>query len=57
MANKTDLDVRVLIDDAGGTLANITTYLTSAAIRGVQDVIEDTALSDEERQYLPAAYQ
>ena len=53
MANKTDLDVRFSIDNAGGTLTNITAYLTSAAVRGVQDVIEDTALSNEEKQYLP----
>jgi len=53
MANKTDLDIRVLLDTAGGALANITPYLTSAAIRGALDIIEDTALSDEERSYLP----
>lgn len=53
MANKTDLDMRVKIDNASGTLTDITAYLTSAAIRGALDVIEDTALSDEERSYLP----
>lgn len=53
MANKTDLDLRVLLDGAGGTLVNITGYLTSASIRGAMDVIEDTALSDTERSYLP----
>lgn len=52
MANLTDLDIRVLLDNSGGTLANITAYLTSAAIRGIQDIIEDTALSDTERSYL-----
>ena len=52
MANKTDLDIRVKIDDSGGTLADITAYLTSASIRGIQDLIEDSALPDEEKQYL-----
>ncbi len=52
MANKTDLDVRVKIDNAAGSLTDITAYLTSAAIRGALDIIEDTALSDEERSYL-----
>lgn len=53
MANKTDLDVRVKIDNAGASLTDITAYLTSAAIRGIQDLIEDTSLSDEEKQYVP----
>ena len=53
MANKTDLDVRVKIDNAGASLADITAYLTSAAIRGIQDIIEDTSLADEEKSYLP----
>lgn len=53
MANRTDLDVRVCIDNSTGNLADITSYLTSAAIRGVQDLIEDTSLNDDERSYLP----
>jgi len=53
MANKTDLDIRVKLDNAGGTLTDITAYLTSASISGAMDIIEDTALSDEERSYLP----
>ena len=53
MANKTDLDIRVLLDTAGAALGNITAYLTSASIRGAMDIIEDTALSNEERSYLP----
>jgi len=53
MANKTDLDVRVKLDNAAGSLTDITAYLTSAAIRGALDVLEDTALNDEERTYLP----
>ena len=53
MANKTDLDIRVLLDTAGGAKANITAYMTSASISGAMDIIEDTALSNEERSYLP----
>ena len=53
MANLTDLDIRVLLDTAGGAKANITAYLTSASISGAMDIIEDTALSNEERSYLP----
>ena len=52
MANKTDLDIRVLLDNAAGTLTNITAYLTSASIRGVQTLIEDTALSNEEQSFV-----
>jgi hypothetical protein len=52
MANLTDLDVRVCLDDTSGNLADITSYLTSASIRGALDLIEDTALNDTERSYL-----
>ncbi len=53
MANKTDLDIRFALDNTTGTLTNITAFLNAAAVRGVQDVIEDSALSNEEKQYLP----
>lgn len=53
MANLTDLDVRVCVDNASYNLTNITPYLTSASIRGVQDLLEDSALSDEEKTFLP----
>ena len=52
MANLTDLDVRVCIDNTAGNLTDITAYLTSASLRGMQDTIEDTALSDTEHSYL-----
>lgn len=52
MANKTDLDVRVKIDNSGGTLTDITAYLTSASIRSALDILEDTALSNEEKSYV-----
>ena len=52
MTNKTDLDIRVLLDNAAGSLVNITAYLTGASIRGVQTLIEDTSLSDEEQSFV-----
>jgi len=53
MANKTDLDMRLKIDNAAASLTDITAYVTSAALRGALDIIEDTAISNEERSYLP----
>lgn len=52
MANKIYKDMRIKIDNAAGTLADITSYLSSATLRSVQDIIEDTSLADEERSYL-----
>lgn len=52
MANKIYKDITVRIDNAAGSLADITSYLSSASIRSVQDAIEDTGMADEERQYL-----
>jgi hypothetical protein len=52
MANKTDLDARIKIDNAATTLTDITSYLTSASVRGALDIIEDTALNNEERSYV-----
>lgn len=52
MANKIYKDMRIKIDNAAGTLTDITSYLSSATLRHVQDVIEDSSLADEERSYL-----
>ena len=53
MANKIGKDVRVKIDgNASSVLVDITAYLSSASIRSTQDLIEDTAMADDERQYL-----
>lgn len=52
MGNKIFKDLRIKIDGAGGTLTDITAYLSSASVRSVQDTIEDTGLSDEEKSYL-----
>lgn len=52
MANKIFKDMTIKIDNAAGSLTDITAYLSSASIRGVQDVIEDTSMGDEEKSYL-----
>jgi hypothetical protein len=52
MANKIYKDMRIRIDNAEGSLADITSYLSSASVRGVQDTIEDTSLGDANKSYL-----
>lgn len=52
MANKIYKDMRIKIDNASGTLTDITAYLSSGTLRHVQDTIEDTGLADDERSYL-----
>ena len=52
MANKIYKDIRVKVDGAGGTLVDITAYLSSASIRSVQDTIEDTGMADTTKSYL-----
>lgn len=52
MANKIYKDMQIKIDNAAGSLTDITSWLSSASIRAVQDTIEDTGMSDDERQYL-----
>ena len=44
--------MRVKIDNAAGSITDITSYLSSASLRAVQDTIEDTSLADDERSYL-----
>lgn len=52
MANLIYKNETVKIDNAAGTLTDITPYLTSFSMSGSQDTIEDTAMGDEERSYL-----
>lgn len=52
MANKIFKDMRLKIDNSGGTLTDITSYLSSVSIRAIQDTIEDTSMADEEKSYL-----
>lgn len=52
MANLIYKDITIKIDNAAGTLTDVTSYLTSGSIRSTQDTIEDTGMGDTERQYL-----
>lgn len=52
MPNKIFKDMSVKVDNSTGTLTDITAFLSSASLRAVQDIIEDTGLADEERSYL-----
>lgn len=52
MANLIYKDIRVKIDNSTGTLTDITSYISNASIRAVQDIIEDTSMADSERSYL-----
>ena len=52
MANKIFKDMTIKIDNAAGSLTDITTSLSSASIRSVQDTIEDTAMADATKSYL-----
>lgn len=56
MGNKIYKDMTIKVDAPNSTgvlaLVDMTSYLTSATLRHVQDVIEDTSLADEERSYL-----
>lgn len=52
MANTIFKDMTIKVDNAAGTLTDITSFLSSASIRSVQDTIEDTSMADEEKSYL-----
>jgi len=52
MANSIFKDMTIKVDNAAGSLTDITAYLTSASIRSVQDTIEDSGLSDATHSYL-----
>ena len=52
MANTIFKDMTIKVDNAAGSLTDITAYLSSASIRAVQDTIEDSAMADEEKSYL-----
>ena len=53
MANKIYKDMRVRIDGNGtSVMVDITPYLSSASIRSTQDLIEDSAMADDEKSFL-----
>jgi hypothetical protein len=53
MANLIYKDETIKIDNVAGTLTDYTAYLTSFAISASQDTIEDSAMGDEEKSFLP----
>jgi hypothetical protein len=53
MANKTYRDISLKVDSATGTLTEINTYINQASIQATLSLMEDTALGDDERSYLP----
>lgn len=53
MANLIYKDETIKLDNAAGTLTDITAYITSETLSGSQDVIEDTTMGDEEKSVLP----
>lgn len=52
MANLPWKGMTVKIDNASGSLTDITNWTNQASIAAVQEALEDTALVDEERSYL-----
>ena len=53
MAHLTSVDMAFHIDNAAGTLTAITGSVNSQALSAAMSVLEDTAMGDEERTYLP----
>lgn len=53
MANPTGKDVAVKIDGNDTSLTDITPHLNAASLSAAQSLLEDSALGDEERTYVP----
>lgn len=53
MANLHYKNETIKIDNAAGTLTDITAYLTAESIAGVQELMDNTTMSLEERSNLP----
>lgn len=52
MANLIFKNETIKIDNTAGTLTDITSYCTSFTLNGSQDLIEDSAMGDEEKSFL-----
>jgi len=52
MANLIFKNQTIKLDNAAGTLTDITAYLTSETLSGIQDLIDQTSMSLEEKSYL-----
>lgn len=53
MANKTWKGVTVKVDNASGTLTDITSSVNQASIESVLEMLDDSSLADDEYSYLP----
>jgi len=53
MAHKTSIDMALHIDNAAGSLTAITGSVSSQSLAAAMSVLEDSAMGDEERTYLP----
>jgi len=53
MANTTYKDMGFKIDGAAATLVDIKPYINQADLAAALDLIEDTAMGDSKRQYIP----
>ncbi len=58
MANPTGKDITFQIDDetSTGVLTDITAHVNSASVQAVLTMIEDSALGDADRTYLPGLH-
>ena len=52
MANKTGKDMTIRIDDATGTLEDISCYVNNVALNSVLSMLEDSGLCDGESTFL-----
>jgi len=50
--NKNWKNMKFYLDNATGTLTEITTYVNNASIAGAMEMLEDTALSESNRGYV-----
>ena len=53
MAHKSWKNITIKIDNATQTLTEITSSVNTQSLTGLQSILEDSALGDEERTYLP----
>ena len=53
MPTKTFKDLQVKIDNAAGTITEITAFTSQASIEAAVEMLEDTGLNEEEKSVLP----
>jgi len=52
MANLIYKNETLKLDNAAASLVDLTAYITSETLSGAQDLIEDSAMGDEEKSYI-----